>query len=55
MLLIKTLEDYELYIDWSVVKGLEIKRWVVEGRNVLEEFEASKCGGSGEEAERLQT
>ena len=54
-LLIVTLEEYALYADWSIQNGLELKKMIVEGQDVLQQESEGGCGGSGEEAERILT
>ena len=29
-----TLEEYEIYIDWTISNGLEVKKMIVEGQDV---------------------
>lgn len=52
-LTIVTLEEYTLLIDWSVANGLELKKMIVEGQDVLQNQGDGCCGGSGEEEERI--
>ena len=50
-----TLEEYVLFIDWTITNGLELRKMIVDDEDVLQADPSGGCGGSGEEAEKIQT